>query len=102
MGFEHERIHLETSSVLMRELPQQLLRRPEGWVPTHPSVPSADVFAPRPDVDYPINSLVRVEEGAVQLGKSRDVPSFGWDNEYGEAKRDVPAFAASRYKISNG
>lgn len=31
MGFEHERIHLETSSVLMRELPISLLRRPEGW-----------------------------------------------------------------------
>ena len=28
MGFEHERIHLETSSVLMRELPQHLVTRP--------------------------------------------------------------------------
>ncbi len=32
MSFEHERIHLETSSVLMRELPEELLRRPNGWV----------------------------------------------------------------------
>jgi hypothetical protein len=28
MGFEHERIHLETSSVLMRELPAHLVTRP--------------------------------------------------------------------------
>ena len=39
MSFEHERIHLETSSVLMREMAQPLLRRPEGWVADHPSIP---------------------------------------------------------------
>ena len=32
---EHERIHLETSSVLMREMALPLLRRPEGWVRFH-------------------------------------------------------------------
>ena len=31
MCFEHERIHLETSSVLMRELPPQYLKTPENW-----------------------------------------------------------------------
>jgi hypothetical protein len=29
MGFEHERIHVETSSVLMRELPVQCVRQPQ-------------------------------------------------------------------------
>ena len=31
MAFEHERIHLETSSVLIRELPLRLVREPR-WV----------------------------------------------------------------------
>ena len=31
MAFEHERIHLETSSVLIRELPLELVQEPESW-----------------------------------------------------------------------
>ena len=102
MAFEHERIHLETSSVLMRELPQPLVRRPDGWVPDHPSVPAAEVFAPKEGVDYPANPMVSVAGGDVHLGKPSDYPSFGWDNEYGSSVRQVPAFAASTYKVSNG
>jgi hypothetical protein len=41
MGFEHERIHIETSSVLMRELPLALLRRPPQWPAYHPSTTDA-------------------------------------------------------------
>jgi len=37
MGIEHDRIHLETSSVLMREFPLSWLRRPEQWLDNHPS-----------------------------------------------------------------
>ena len=37
MGMEHERIHLETSSVLLRELPLALLRKPEAWPDTFPA-----------------------------------------------------------------
>ena len=32
MGMEHERIHLETSSVLIRQLPVDMVAKPEGWV----------------------------------------------------------------------
>ncbi|ESN98975.1 hypothetical protein HELRODRAFT_162449 [Helobdella robusta] len=31
MGIEHERIHIETSSVLIRQLPVSLVKRPDGW-----------------------------------------------------------------------
>ena len=31
MGFEHERIHLETSSVLIRQLPLHMVTTPQGW-----------------------------------------------------------------------
>jgi hypothetical protein len=35
MGFEHERIHIETSSVLITELPQNLVRFPEAMAPAN-------------------------------------------------------------------
>lgn len=31
MGFDHERIHLETSSVLIRQLPLEMVRVPVNW-----------------------------------------------------------------------
>ena len=31
MGMEHERIHIETSSVLIRQLPVDMLTKPNGW-----------------------------------------------------------------------
>ena len=31
MGFEHERIHFETSTVLIRQLPLDMVKRPPGW-----------------------------------------------------------------------
>jgi len=101
MGFEHERIHLETSSVLMRELPAPLLRRPEGWAPDHPSCPIHDCFEPSA-TNYPRNPMVHFEASDVQLGKPIDWPSFGWDNEYGHASIPVSAFDASKFKVSNG
>ena len=102
MAFEHERIHLETSSVLVRELPQPLLRRPAGWVADHPSVPASDVFEPVAGTHYPLSSMVSVEAATIPLGKSRDWPAFGWDNEYGASSRTIPAFSASSFKVSNG
>ena len=31
MGFEHERIHYETSTVLIRQYPIHMVQRPVGW-----------------------------------------------------------------------
>jgi 5-histidylcysteine sulfoxide synthase/putative 4-mercaptohistidine N1-methyltranferase len=101
MAFEHERIHLETSSVLMRELPLEYVRTPPNW-PALSKTESAQIFEPAAGDDYPRNSLIKLASTAVTLGKPADWPSFGWDNEYGHDERDVPAFKASRYLISNG
>ena len=38
----------------------------------------------------------------VALGKPRDWPTYGWDNEYGKATRAVGAFSASQYAVTNG
>ena len=31
MGMEHERVHIETSSVLIRQLPIAMVTAPPGW-----------------------------------------------------------------------
>jgi len=87
MSFEHERIHLETSSVLFRETPLHLVQVPKEWPSLHPSSSSgAKNTNPVPGMDFPVNEMVAVDAGVVELGKPEDFPSYGWDNEYGHRK----------------
>lgn len=110
MGFEHERIHMETSSVLFRETPYHLVQRPENWPPLHPSATggstrrSPPTSKPVEGVDYPANKMIAVDgqNMTIDLGKPADFPSFGWDNEYGERKVEVPPFLASEHMVTNG
>ncbi|MEK6747312.1 MAG: 5-histidylcysteine sulfoxide synthase [Pseudomonadota bacterium] len=91
MGFEHERIHLETSSVLMREMPIENLRKPDAW---------PDFYAAKNT--SPINEMISLPASEISLGKPHDFPTFGWDNEYGTETRSVRPFSASKQLISNG
>ncbi len=103
MGFEHERIHLETSSVLIRELPLALVQRPAEWPKLHPTAGrAATSFPPRIGWDCPTNDWIDVPGQPVALGKPSDWPSYGWDNEYGRRETAVQPFRASRYPVSNG
>ena len=90
MGIEHERIHLETSSVLIRQLPL------EDVVP--------NLFGERCNEsgDAPANELIDVEGGVMVLGKDMDHPFYGWDNEYGHYKEEVADFKAAKFLASNG
>jgi 5-histidylcysteine sulfoxide synthase/putative 4-mercaptohistidine N1-methyltranferase len=90
MGIEHERIHLETSSVLIRQLPIDQVRPHPYWQPCSESGPA------------PENTLVDVAAGRVVIGKDRDHALYGWDNEYGRSETDVAAFQTGRYLVSNG
>jgi 5-histidylcysteine sulfoxide synthase/putative 4-mercaptohistidine N1-methyltranferase len=89
MGIEHERIHLETSSVLIRQhelinvqaLPQWPVCKEAGQAPK--------------------NNLLSVPAGSVSLGKSFDSGFYGWDNEYGQHQAEVAEFQASQYLVSN-
>jgi formylglycine-generating enzyme required for sulfatase activity len=86
MAIEHRHMHAETFAYLMHNLPS-----------------GQKVGGAAPDVsrrEAPLNPLVPVEAGNVILGKPRD--SFGWDNEHLAHEVAVPAFAISKYKISNG
>ncbi len=89
MGIEHERIHLETSSVLIRQLPvDQVVQLPFWEICREFGEP-------------PENCLLAVPGGKVHLGKAHGDPLYGWDNEYGRHEAEVPDFKASQYLVSN-
>ncbi len=89
MGIEHERIHLETSSVLIRQLPiDQVVTLPLWEICREAGEP-------------PVNRLLPVPGGKVVLGKPENHPFYGWDNEYGHHEADVAGFKASQYLVSN-
>ncbi|RYH25302.1 5-histidylcysteine sulfoxide synthase, partial [archaeon] len=102
MSFEHERIHLETSSFLINELPSQFVRFPDRFPPYHPSVHKTYNTQPVAGVDYPINTFIPVQGKQVKIGKPASYPSFGWDNEYGQRVYEVPGCQVSKFKVTNG
>ncbi|PIJ48316.1 SAM-dependent methyltransferase [Erwinia sp. OLTSP20] len=91
MGIEHERIHLETSSVLIRQLPVE-------WVQPQPHWPACPLARYQRD-QVPENRLLTVAGGRVTLGKTDD--TYGWDNEYGRQVHDISDFQASQMLVSN-
>ena len=90
MAIEHQRIHFETSSMLIRQLPREKLKRPLGWE-----------YAPSGG-KIPDNQFREVKGGVVEIGKPKDSPYYGWDSEYGYLQVEVKTFLASQYKITNG
>jgi 5-histidylcysteine sulfoxide synthase/putative 4-mercaptohistidine N1-methyltranferase len=90
MGIEHERIHLETSSVLIRQLDLK-------WVKPHQTFPINTTHRATP-----INTLLTVHGGDVTLGLSQPSQFYGWDNEYGFHQATIETFEASKFLVSNG
>jgi 5-histidylcysteine sulfoxide synthase/putative 4-mercaptohistidine N1-methyltranferase len=101
MGIEHERIHLETSSVIMRRLPIEEVHD-EVLFPICPETNFQGYDSegnPKVNDEFPKNELLSVEEGDVDTGKKDGL--YGWDNEFGIHKAHVPAFNSSKYLVSN-
>lgn len=90
MGIEHSRIHIETSSVLIRQLPLDVLKPIPGWITCRDSGPA------------PQNKMIGVNGQTIRLGKSFDNAYYGWDNEYGTHQFDIESFEASAFLCSNG
>jgi 5-histidylcysteine sulfoxide synthase/putative 4-mercaptohistidine N1-methyltranferase len=88
MGIEHERIHLETSSVLIRQQAIALVKNLVEWMPCQ----TGDVIAPA-------NTLVDIPAMDIKLTKSDDY--YGWDNEYGQFNKHCSAFQAAKFLTSN-
>lgn len=93
MCIEHERIHLETSSVLIRQHALEYVKPHPAWQPCRKSCQDSD--------GAPQNQLVQIPVGEVRLGKEKPVSRYGWDNEFGSHEASIPAFQASRYLVSN-
>jgi len=112
MGCEHERIHIETSSVLIRQLDLKYLKPSERWKVCYDSGSA------------PKNELLEVKGRTVTLNKNftksigigdfspeyngaKAVVSefsnnyYGWDNEYGFHQATIPTFKASKFLVTN-
>ncbi len=98
MGIEHERIHLETSSVIMRQMPLDELRHG-----TELTAEERRLWGSCPTSGpAPANEWLPVPAQTVRLGKRSDDQTYGWDNEYGVEEVSLPAFRAAKRLVSNG
>ncbi len=90
MGIEHERIHIETSLVLHRQMPIEFVKEVDTFkICTHSS-------------HAPANEMINIKGGHIKLGKDESHHLYGWDNEYGNYEEDVKDFKSSKYLVSNG
>jgi len=90
MGIEHEKIHFETSSVLMRELPLFCVETPKYW----PETAAIDEVKPS-------GTWVRKKGRTFLYGKDRGISTYGWDNEYGFRKVELKDFLVTDHLVSN-
>ncbi len=93
MGMEHEKIHFETSSVLIRELPIEYVETPKYWAPLHPSKNTPQ--------NVTENSWVKKAGDTVTIGKPQGTESYGWDNEYGSRSVKIKDFEYTKNQITN-
>jgi len=89
MGIEHERIHLETSSVLIRQHKLSYLKKHPAWQPQLKSGAA------------PQNKLVDIAAAKITIGIGKDTDYYGWDNEFGHHESEVSAFKTSQFLVSN-
>ena len=89
MGIEHERIHIETSLVLHRQMPLEFIKDVEGFEYAKDSKTTLS------------NKMLEVALRDVTLGKDENSELYGWDNENGVYKESVESFQASKYLVSN-
>ncbi|MDD2842036.1 MAG: DinB family protein, partial [Tolumonas sp.] len=71
MGIEHERIHLETSSVLIRQLPLAVVQSQPRWQ-------HCPHIRHQPNT-VPTNQLLPVAATTIQMGKPDSDATYGWD-----------------------
>lgn len=89
MAIEHRQMHLETLAYMFHNFPYELKNRP--WSSASEQSSSAHVA----------DKWLEIPSGQAILGKDHD-GSFGWDNEYEQVRRTVPAFRIQSHKITNG
>jgi formylglycine-generating enzyme required for sulfatase activity len=92
VAIEHRLMHAETLAYLLHNLPAHTKS-----IPLHMPVPTGHT---------PAAVTIAIPAGTATLGQKRDrsgtAASFGWDNEFDAHEAAVPAFAISKYKVTNG
>jgi ergothioneine biosynthesis protein EgtB len=83
-------MHAETLAYMLHQLPVDRKIAP------------SDARSERASDRVPTHGTVRVPAGSVTLGLTRESGRFGWDNEFGEERIDVPAFEIDRFMVTNG
>lgn len=87
VAIEHRWMHVETTGYLLHHLPLS-----KKIIPDLP--PLIQCPSPQPE-------MIEIPSGTATLGR-RQEDGFGWDNEFGKHEIDVPPFAISKYKVTNG
>ncbi|HLI83292.1 MAG TPA: SUMF1/EgtB/PvdO family nonheme iron enzyme [Bryobacteraceae bacterium] len=86
-AIEHRLMHAETLAYILHQLPY-------GSKLAQPAPPPAEHAAPRQD-------WIEIPAGTAHMGMQQG-EAFGWDNEFQPVSVEVPEFAISRYKVTNG
>ncbi len=86
MMIEHRHMHAETFTYILHNLSPEQKQGPRDPVPQLPP---------------PQKQMICIPAGIATLGRSTE-QGFGWDNEFREFQVEVPAFTASRFKVTNG
>jgi len=87
MAIEHRLMHAETTAYLLHHLDSAYTRKP--------ALESLCLSG-----EVAIDEMVDIPDGTATLGRQGD-EGFGWDNEFSQHDESVPAFAISRYNITN-
>lgn len=89
MGIEHEKIHLETTSCLIRQLPTRVIKKSEKSIFYTREVKSGRsleeaLAIPANYIEIPATdiSLGRTHTGFSRRGEN-SIAMYGWDNEFG-------------------
>jgi len=89
MGIEHEKIHVETSLVLHRQMPLEFIN-------------DSNYFNVLPSLDTELtNEMVKIPSTHIKLGVDDTHSLYSWDNEFGHYEEDVKEFQVSKYIVSN-
>nr|XP_012557475.2 uncharacterized protein LOC100215679 [Hydra vulgaris]XP_047133732.1 uncharacterized protein LOC100215679 [Hydra vulgaris]XP_047133733.1 uncharacterized protein LOC100215679 [Hydra vulgaris]XP_047133734.1 uncharacterized protein LOC100215679 [Hydra vulgaris] len=101
MGIEHEKIHLETSAVIISQVPLHLIKKKHNFnflmyksEKTNKTYENLYTSCK--------NVLVDIPGGKVLMGKDNlESDFFGWDNEFGSEEKILKPFRASQMLVSN-
>lgn len=90
MALEHQRIHFETSSVLIRQLPTACVAKPDMW--DYASCDRSPAVEPR---------WLEYAPKTVTVGRPAALAQYYWDNEVGSLRVDVDRFFVRSTLVTN-